>query len=307
MSAKLSGRLRRESATLPRWTWWIWSASTVYLAVGLMALIPSLITGHFGGLELFFRYPGTLLLILLSASATWFSLQVEGEFSPGEPLRLGWLLITLSAACSLFATFCVHVVSMPLVNRLFDQRVIQEYGRGALIQQVGVLAGGTLRFALLSGALFCILRIYHESGLLARLEVVDWVVLAGMAVFICLEVRETVLAIRGRIHPPLGMELGWPTDPLLLVLLFEALLLFRSARQMRPGLIGKCWQAIAIGALLVALGDVLLWAARESYLPWPWSSVEWYVWMPAEAAFAVAPLYQLRVMHAARSSRRRSG
>jgi hypothetical protein len=149
-----------------------------------------------------------------------------------------------------------------------------------------------------------VLRIYRQSNLLAGLELPDWMALAAMAVYIGLEVRETVLAMRGGMRPPLGMILGWPTDPLLFLLLAQALLLYRSARQMRPGLIGKCWQAIAIGTFLVALGDFLLWAARSSYLPWPWSAVEWYVWLPAEAAFAAAPVYQLRAVHAARSSRR---
>jgi hypothetical protein len=275
----------------------------VYLAVGLLALIPSTLTGHYRAIELFFRYPGNVLQVGLAGVATWFSALVAGKFSPGEPLRLAWRLITFSAACDLFSQFAVHVLSHPLVARLFDQRVMESHGPGAMLQQVGVLAGGTVRFAMLAVALWCVLRIYRLSGLLAPLEWIDGLALLAMAVYLGLEVRETVLAMRAGMRPPLGMILGWPTDPLLYVLLAQALLLYRSARQMRPGLIGKCWQAMAAGMMLVALGDFLLWAARSSYLPWPWSTVEWYVWLPSGAAFAVAPIYQLRAIHAARDSR----
>jgi hypothetical protein len=172
------------------------------------------------------------------------------------------------------------------------------------VQQAGLVAGGTVRFALLAAAFYGVLRIYRASGLLARLERIDWIALAGMGIYVGLEARETILAIRAGMKPPVAMILSWPTDPLLLALFGEALLLYRSARPMRPGLIGKCWRAMAVGTLLVALGDFLLWAARSSYLPWPWSAVEWYVWLPAEAAFAAAPIYQLRAIQAARWSRR---
>ena len=295
---------RPGAATLPRWTSWIWSVTAVYLAVGLVTLVQSLMSGRFRALELLFRYPGAALMVALSAAAVWFSLQVLREFSPGEPLRLGWRLIALAALCSVFSTLCVQVLSTSLVSRLFDQQVMQAGGAGSLIQKAGVLAGGTIRFTLLTAALWNVLRIYRQSGLLPRFEAMDWVVLAGIALYVGLETRETVLAIRAGMRPPLGMVLGWPTDLLLLGLSAEALLLYRSARQMRPGLIGKCWQSIAIGTFLVTLGNVLLWAARSSYLPWPWSALEWYVWLPAEAAFALAPLYQLQAVYAARSSRR---
>jgi hypothetical protein len=276
----------------------------VYLAVGVLAWIPSELTGHYRAIELFFRYPGTLLQVGLAGVATWFSGLVAGEFSPGEPLRLAWRLITFSAACDLFSQFTVHVLSQALIAHLFDQRVMESNGPGALLQQVGVLAGGTARFALLAIALWRVLRIYRLSGLLAPLQWLDGLALAAMAVYLGLESRETVLAMRAGMRPPPGMILGWPTDPLLYVLLAQALLLYRSARQMRPGLVGKCWQAMACGMMLVALGDFLLWATRSSYLPWPWSAVEWYVWLPASAAFAVAPIYQLQAIYAARDSRR---
>ena len=76
-----------------------------------------------------------------------------------------------------------------------------------------------------------------------------------------------------------------------------------ALRRWRPDL-SAVGSLLAAGTFLVTLGNVLLWAARSSYLPWPWSALDWYVWLPAEAAFALAPLYQLQAVYAARSSRR---
>ena len=95
----------------------------------------------------------------------------------------------------------------------------------------------------------------------------------------------------------------WPTDPLLALLLGEALLLYRSAGRMGSGLIGRCWKAFSLGAFLIAAGDVGGWAERSGYLPYPWSSIIWYVWLPATACFALAPAYQLEAIHAATEPR----
>jgi len=84
-----------------------------------------------------------------------------------------------------------------------------------------------------------------------------------------------------------------PVDPLLLLLLMKAALLYRSAQQVGPGSIARCSNAIAVGVALVCIGVVALWAIRWGYIPWPWSSVTWYLWLPADAAFAPAPVYQL--------------
>ncbi|SPE38331.1 hypothetical protein SBA6_870012 [Candidatus Sulfopaludibacter sp. SbA6] len=35
--------------------------------------------------------------------------------------------------------------------------------------------------------------------------------------------------------------------------------------------------------LLVLLGDLGLWLTAYAYLPWPWNSVVWYVWLPADS------------------------
>ena len=62
-------------------------------------------------------------------------------------------------------------------------------------------------------------------------------------------------------------------------------------------------QAFAAAIALTALGDIGIWATWNGYLPWPWSSMGWYVWFLASGAYALGPAYQV---HAFRSIIRRA-
>ena len=79
----------------------------------------------------------------------------------------------------------------------------------------------------------------------------------------------------------------------------EALLLRRSVQRMGSSRIAKCWSAFSIGVFLIALGDVGGWAEVYGYLPYPWSSLTWFLWLPAAACFALAPAYQLEAIRSA--------
>ena len=61
-------------------------------------------------------------------------------------------------------------------------------------------------------------------------------------------------------------------------------------------------RAFSVGIFLLLVGDVMIWATVWGYLPWPWSGLGWFVWIPAAAAFALAPLYQWEAMRSAESS-----
>jgi hypothetical protein len=96
--------------------------------------------------------------------------------------------------------------------------------------------------------------------------------------------------------------LNFPADPLLWVLLAQALRLFRSVERMGAGWISRCYGAFSVGIFLILVGDVMIWATVWGYLPWPWSALGWFVWIPAAVAFALAPLYQWEAMRNAESS-----
>ena len=168
------------------------------------------------------------------------------------------------------------------------------------------MLGGSLRFAFLAAGLFLSLRSYRKSGFLARLAVIDWVFLAATGAFVLREASDVIFAMQHGKHPSTAEVLGWPTDPLLWLLLAESMLLYRSVCQMGPGWIGRCWKAFSLGVALIALGDIAIWATNYGYLPWPWSSLGWYIWLPAAAAFAMAPAYQLEAVWRAYAVRGRA-
>jgi hypothetical protein len=75
---------------------------------------------------------------------------------------------------------------------------------------------------------------------------------------------------------------------------------------MGEGWIGRCWRAVCVGIFLMCFGVIALWATAWGYLPWPWSSLIWYLWLPAGAAFALAPAYQLEAIQRAYAAQDRA-
>src|SRR5581483_861355 len=65
-----------------------------------------------------------------------------------------------------------------------------------------------------------------------------------------------------------------------------------------------CWflRRFSFCVFLTALGNIGIWATNYGYLPWPWSALIWYLWLPAAAAFARAPAFQLEVIRNARTA-----
>ena len=278
-------------------------ATGAYLASGLAWFAVWRWTGNDRWIEEFFKRPAALLLVSLAAIELCFSLMVLREFSPGQPMRKAWRLIACSAGFGVVATVCIQVLA---IHSTLNPLTLMAWWDGSTansIRDFGLVLGGTCRFAFLAAGLAWALRVYSQSRLLARLSAMDWSVLATVAIYMVLELYGVVLAVRsGKQFTP-TMVLGWPTDPLLLVLLAEALLLYRSVRQMGSGWIGRCWGAFSIGIFLTVVGDVIIWATSWGYLPWPWSSLGWYIWLPAGAAFAIAPIHQHEAIQHARSRR----
>ena len=252
------------------------------------------------------RTMGAAVLAALPAAAAWLSYQISREFSPREPMQAAWRLIAGSALFDLGGQFASQVLPVnfpgnPLV--WFDW---WSPGAGEGLREWGLFLGGPCRFALLAVALYYALEVYRRAGFLGRFRGLNRPVLAGMAAYVVVEAWATGAAIwRGK-TPGLAEVAHYPTDPLLCVLLAEAMLLYRSAQEMGRGWVGRCWTSIGVGVFLVSMGDMLLMATNYGYLPWPSASIGWYVWFPAAAAFAIAPTYQLDAIAHARASREKA-
>ena len=276
-------------------------ATLLYLVGGLAAYVLWQFTGNPLWIEQFFGLPSVIVLIWLAALQLWFSVQVCAEFSPDEPMRLAWQLISGAALFNLVGTIGVQVFSgqkdwNPLVHTSWWSGPL-----GKTIFDTGQVLQGTCRFALLAAGLWCVLMLYRESGFLGRLHVFDWLLLTASVAYFIREASDLIAALLAGKQPRLGEILLWPVDPILCLLFAEAMLLHRSVQRTGMGLIGRCWRTFSAGIFLILLGDVMIWATAYGYLPWPWSSLEWYVWMPAAAAFALAPAYQLEAIRRAGS------
>ncbi len=303
---------RTPAAILTTWGFPIGCSSLVFLGTGAF-LIAGLLdyvlyawTGDSRWIKMFFAIPGALALVWLSATSLAFSLIALRGFAPGQSMRNAWVLISLSAGFDLAAAITVQIFAKtsplnPLIHFPWWSSAV-----AANIRQCGVILGGTCRLSLLAVGLGWARRTYRTLGVVSgSLSLGDRAVLAIAAVCIALEVREVVVFLASGWRPPVSWVLGWPTDPLLWLLLLQALRLHRAVQQSGAGLIGRSWRAFSVGVFLVSLGDLAQLVNRYLF-PGAWSVVTWYIWLPAAAAFALAPLYQLEAMHYAQCGPRLS-
>ena len=280
---------------------WILLLAAGGTLLGLLSFATWLATGNALWLDLFFQGPGLILMVGLAAVQVGLSLSVRQAFFPDEPMYLAWSLIGLSAVCDLLSAISVQWLSS--ASPLDPLQHVRGWSPDAahLIRQMGLIVGGTFRYALLCAGLLVVLRVYRKAGFLGCLAPTDWVLLGLVLAYLVYETRTVMMAVAGGKSPGWREMLGWPVDPLLFVLLFETRLLARSIRHMGAGAVGHCWQAFTIGILLVWLGNLGSQAASWSNLSWEWAALGWYVWLPAAGAFAIAPAYQLeairRAMH----------
>jgi hypothetical protein len=273
----------------------------VYLAVGLGAFALWQITGNLAWIVQFFRVPSAILLVWLAAIQFWLSVRVCGEFSAGEPMLLAWELIAASAAFDLAGALGVQVLGAETaLNPLVYLPGWSPAIRSSVYDASHILQG-SCRFILLAAGLYFVLRVYRESGFLGRLRARDWALIAAFAAYVVREASDLIAVLHQGRRAPWAMILQWPVDPVLCLLLAEGLLLHRSVQRMGSGLIGRCWRTYSAGIVLVLVGDVFTWATSYGYLPWPWNSLGWYVWIPAAASFALAPAYQMEAIRWASS------
>jgi len=244
----------------------------------------------------YFQGPGALMSLWFAGVALVLSYRARDIFEPGDSMHQAWAYYGFSCACELFSVVLSEVLTSPgWLNPLRGTPFGSPEFADAL-RDTGSVLGGLCRYALLACALAYGLKAYRQTGMLARLRRTDHLLLAGVGVYLIVKLFETITTVRDIRPPSLIDALGWPVDPLLWFLLVEALILWRSARAMRGGWIANCWISLTAGVMLAAVGDILLLLGRLGYLPWPYSGLEWYVWLPGSASFALAPAYQLKAV-----------
>jgi hypothetical protein len=276
------------------------------LSLGLLALLAWLLTGDTAWVVIFFRYVGSLFFLLFTALEFSLSLFVWRQFSRGEPLGSAWFLISAAAACRLAGACLVHLLSVDsYLNPVHFSAHSWDESRALAWAKLGAAIGGPLHMAVLACGLLIVLQVYHRLGMLGRLRWSDFALLAFVMVYTLRQVYDLGEVLWAAREPlTLYGMINWTNDPLLCLLLFEAVLIRRSILAMGGGLIAKCWGAYTAAIFFTSLGDMGLWASSTGWIPWPLSSLAWYVWFLASAAYCLGPAFQVQATRRAKQELR---
>ncbi|MGC8792101.1 MAG: hypothetical protein ACP5U2_01760 [Bryobacteraceae bacterium] len=270
------------------------AATALHLLAGFAALAAWLATGSAAWIQNYLRYAGAAFVVGFASLELYFSLSATLAFRRGDALRPAWLLISLAAAARLAGFVLSEILSSG--PGLRGPRFIAQPAPWLPLSQThraGLALAGPVALLLLSPALALVGRAYDRHGLSGELCPSEWLAL-GVASFLI--VNDTWDGVRWSLahEQPLDVyrALGFVVDPLLLVLLFQALTLRRAAQTMAGGLIGRCWTAYSLAIFFTVLGCLGQWAVNYGYVPQALVVPTWYVWFLVSAALATGPAYQ---------------
>jgi len=252
-------------------------------------------TGDWMWMRAFFDYPGVLFFVGCSLLGLRLSYLCWRQFAPGDAMRPAWLLIVLFGLSQLTGGVIGHLLgSNSALNPLHylasgHDLIRTAAATGRLFSPISML--------FLAAGLFRVVQICRKNGVLAGLKTFDFLLLGIVTVYTIHYFAAVVLSSQhpeGPVTP--SKILTWMSDPLLCVLLLQAILIRRSAANLGWGLIARCWVAFTAAIFFTSVGDIGLWASARGVIPFGLQAASWYVWYPATACYAVAPAYQLQAM-----------
>jgi len=269
-------------------------ATLVQTALGIGALISWQVTGVIAIVVDFFHYEGAMFFLLASAAEIGFSYFCWRQFSRGESLGTAWCWIVGASVAHFIGAVLSQILGIEsYLNPLVVAHVAFKPALLESIRHIGLILGGPVQMALLARGLWLLLRVYRQSKLFFRLTQSDWCMITVLILYTVREAWQVAALLgAGKAFNVYEATL-WASNPLLIVLLIEAICIRRSLLSMGWGLIARCWAAFVAAIVLTALGDIGIWATWNG-LAWPWSSITWYVWFLASGAYALGPAYQVQ-------------
>lgn len=282
---------------MPRFVRWIWRVCAVHYAIGLAAYLHFLVTGSYRYLTWYFLILGTLFFLLTTAAELFLAYECRAGFEADEPMRMAWTFIALSSLARFVAAVLIsldHWRAAPIPGSASSMLAVI-LPRG--LAQTGEVLGGPLSMIFLAIALSRVLQIQRKFGVLSGLTRAD-LLLIGLIVACMLGEIANIVRYLGPPYPPpsLTEAILWLSDPLLSLLLIQAVLIRRSVIRVGLGLLSQCWEMYAIAVVTTLAGDASIWASGKGLLSEPLTALSWYIWFFAAAAFACAPAYQLAAM-----------
>jgi hypothetical protein len=272
----------------------LWSALGILLIVGTAAYVSFVITGKYDALVSLFDKLGVTFFMLVSGTEVYFAYRARSLFEPTEEMHGTWTLVLLSAFCRLTGAVLTGVLSKPLPwNPLVALGTFRPERAGAW-HDLGIAASGPAAMALMAWGLMRVLFLNRRLGILGRLTTLDKSLIGAILAFTALQfidIGGVLFGDRGRLS--MIQSFMWLSDPLLALLLIQAVSIRRSVLNMGHGLVARCWGMMALGVAFTSAGDAVMWAETHGFIPVAMQPLEWFIWFFAVTAFASAPCYQV--------------
>lgn len=278
---------------MPRFVQWIWRACAIQLALGLAAYVHFLATGSYFYLHGYFWIFGTLFFLLATAAECVLAFQCRRGFDSDEPMHMVWSMIALAAAARVVGSAMIAAKNWHLnwiAGGAHGIGLVQLEGLG----RAGAVVGGPLSMVFLAIGLARVLTVQRKFRVLGGLTWMDKLLLAIIGAFSLSQIGIALPLVQT--HPPVATMLLWTSDPLLALLLVEAVLVRRTVLRIGDGLLARCWGMYVTAIVATSAGDASIWAAGSGWLSSSLVPLTWYIWFLAAAAFASAPAYQLAAM-----------
>lgn len=282
---------------MPRLVVWIWRVCAIHYAVGMAAYFHFLVTGSYRYLNLYFLVLGTLFFLLTTAVEFFLAVECRAGFEADEPMRTAWGFIALASLARFTAAALISLDHWRFASLPGGTTSVLAVILPRGLPQIGAVIGGPLAMVFLAIALSRVLKIQRQLGVLRNVRSTDLFVIALIVAVMLVEAANIVRYLGPSYQPPpLTKAILWLSDPLLGLLLVQAVLIRRSATRVGLGLISQCWSMYVMGIITTLIGDASIWAIGEERLPEKLVALTWYIWFFAAAAFASAPAYQLAAM-----------
>ncbi|MBL0157318.1 MAG: hypothetical protein IPP47_09495 [Bryobacterales bacterium] len=159
------------------------------------------------------------------------------EFSASQTMWAVWAGLTLAAGAQLAGTAIAQILAARTPLNPWPVLAADPMVRG-----FGVTLAGPVHLSLLLVSFGLAIAVHRSLGWHGRLRWHDVVMILAATAFVVRQAWDLVALYPEQMQTPRRI-VPWLTDPLLLVLLILALVLWRTAGSLRGGLNGLCWGA----------------------------------------------------------------
>jgi hypothetical protein len=282
---------------MPRFVAWIWRVCAIHYVIGMAVYLHFLVTGSYRYLNWYFLVLGTMFFLLATAAEFYLAFECRAGFEADEPMRMAWTFIALASMARFVGAALISLDHWRFALIPESTSSVLTVILPRSLAHVGEVVGGPLAMFFLVVALSRVLTIQERFGVLRGLSRTDLLLISLIVAFTLGEIANIVRYLGPSYQPPtLTKAILWLSDPLLALLLIQAVLIRRSVVRVGLGLISQCWGMYVIAIVTTLVGDASIWAIGQGMLSERLIALTWYIWFFAAAAFASAPAYQLAAM-----------